>query len=106
MPIKIMKPEPNTIEQAEEIKKLALKIQQTRNANRIKKIIFNDPATILILNDGQKIVSKVMPGEEFSEYWGFCACVMKAMFGSNSAVKNIIDKKAVRNGKEANTESK
>ena len=52
-----------------------------------KKVIHNDPATIIIWSDGSKTVVKCRPGEKYEPYWGFCAAVCKKIFGSGKAVK-------------------
>lgn len=73
------------------------KMRQILNFVEVKKIIFNNPATIVFWLDGTKTVCKAMEGQEFSEYYGFLACLAKKMFGSNSAINRLIEKKAVRN---------
>ena len=47
----------------------------------IKKVIFNDPATIVFFEDGCKEVVKVKPGEQFDEWTGLAMCIMKRMYG-------------------------
>lgn len=59
----------------------------------VDRIIFSPPATIVLWKDGTKTVVKCAKGEPFSEYNGFAAALLKKVFGSNSAVKKIIQRK-------------
>lgn len=59
----------------------------------VARIIFSPPATIVFWKDGTKTVVKCADGEPFSEYNGFAAALLKKVFGSNSAVKKIIQRK-------------
>ena len=66
---------------------------ETYNPLRVDRIIFSPPATIVFWKDGTKTVVKCADGEPFSEYNGFAAALLKKVFGSNSAVKKIIQRK-------------
>lgn len=57
-----------------------------------KKIIFNYPATICIWPDGSKTVVKCAEGQEFSEYYGYLACLAKKLYGTNGEINRIINK--------------
>lgn len=61
----------------------------------IRKVIFNDPATIVIWDDGEKTVVKTND-EEFSKEHGLAMAITKRYFGSRSqflkAVENGCDK--------------
>lgn len=54
---------------------------------KVKKVIYNPPATIVMWDDGTKTVVKCMDDEWYSPYSGFCACVCKKLFGSSSAAR-------------------
>ena len=56
----------------------------------VKKVIFNEPKTIVIWADGSKTIASCGEGDEFDPYAGFCAAVTKKVFGSTSAVKKIL----------------
>lgn len=56
----------------------------------IKKIIFNDPATVIFWDDGTKTVVKATEGDVFDPYYGFCCAVTKRVFGNMSKVKKLI----------------
>lgn len=58
----------------------------------IKKVIFNDPATIIIWFDDSKTVVKVQDGEPFDEEKGFAMAVLKKMLGNQGNYYNEIRK--------------
>lgn len=73
--------------------------------DKIKQVIFNAPATIVIWKDGEKTVVKCMDGEEFDPYYGFCAAVCKRLFGGSNAVRKAAGiPKQKRERKEGQTE--
>jgi len=47
----------------------------------IKKVIFNDPATIVFWADGTKTVVKCMEGKEFNTWDGLAMAICKKLFG-------------------------
>lgn len=47
----------------------------------IEKVIFNDPATIVLWSDGTKTVVKCRDGEIFDKHTGFAMCVVKKIYG-------------------------
>lgn len=47
----------------------------------IKKVIYNDPATIIFWSDGTKTIVKCMEGEDYDPEKGFMAAVTKKAFG-------------------------
>lgn len=59
--------------------------------NAIKKVIFNNPATIVFWKDGTKTVVKCQPGCEYSKYVGFMACVTKKAFGNEGNFNNTMN---------------
>lgn len=48
-----------------------------------KKVIFNDPATIVYWEDGMKTVVKCGPGDTYDCEKGFAMCVLKRLYGRN-----------------------
>jgi hypothetical protein len=60
------------------------------NAN-VKKIIYNEPATIVFWGDGSKTVVKCMKDQPFNPYHGFTAALAKHIYGSSSAVNELVD---------------
>lgn len=48
----------------------------------IKKVIYNDPATIIFWSDGTKTVVKCMEDEDYDPEKGFMAAVTKKVFGN------------------------
>lgn len=49
----------------------------------IKKVIFNNPATIVFWTDGTKTVVKCAEGDTFSEYAGLSMCITKKLLGND-----------------------
>ena len=47
----------------------------------IKKVIYNDPATIIFWSDGTKTIVKCMKDEDYDPEKGFMAAVTKKVFG-------------------------
>lgn len=60
-----------------------------------KKVIFNDPATIVYWLDGTKTVVKCQGGEKFDKEKGLALCFLKKIMGNkgnyNNRMKKIID---------------
>lgn len=49
------------------------------------KVIFNPPATIVIFNDGTKIISKCDKEDKFSKETGFLMCMLKKVYGNTKS---------------------
>jgi hypothetical protein len=76
-----------TCEQVEMLEAIQSFRKATLLPKLIKRVIYNPPATIVMWNDGTKTIVKCMDDEEYSQYYGFCACVCKKLFGSSSAAR-------------------
>lgn len=72
----------------------------------VDRIIFSDPATIVFWTDGTKTKVKCMDGEKFERYAGFCAAVMKKLFGSTSAAKAYMEDRDAESIAKARQEEK
>ena len=59
---------------------------------QIKKVIFNNPATIIIWSDGTKTVVKVQNGEEYDPENGMALCCAKKLLGNKSNFNNEFKK--------------
>lgn len=57
----------------------------------IRRVVFNNPATIIFWEDNTKTIVKCMEGEKFEKYAGFIAAVAKKLFGSTSRAKSIMN---------------
>lgn len=55
-----------------------------------KRVIFNDPATIVYWNDGTKTVVKCDPRDSYSKEAGLSMCYMKKMCGSSRAFNDTL----------------
>lgn len=58
----------------------------------IKKVVFNNPATIVFWATGEKTIVKCQDNEPFDKEKGLALCVMKYIFGNKSSYNNIIKK--------------
>lgn len=61
------------------------------NPNKIKKVIFNDPATIVFWNDGTKTVVKAHD-EEFDPEKGLAMAISKKLLGNKGNYYNEFKK--------------
>ena len=67
------------------------------NSFYIDKVIYNDPATIVIWSDGTKTVSKTHAGDVYSPEVGLVLCVLKKLSGSTK-VHDLIEAWIPHNG--------
>lgn len=58
----------------------------------IEKVIFNDPATIIIWKGGRKTVVKAQNGEPFDPEKGMAMAIAKYVMGNKGAFNNVFDK--------------
>ncbi len=58
----------------------------------IKKVIFNEPATIVFWLDGTKTVVKCGEDDVFNKDAGIALCLMKKMYGNEGKFNNEIKK--------------
>lgn len=61
--------------------------------NYIKKVIFNNPATIIFWDDGSKTIVKCKKGEKFDKMTGFAMCCCKRFFGDEGSNYQKVFKK-------------
>lgn len=57
----------------------------------IDRLIYNGNKTIIIWTDGDKTIVSCGESECFDHYAGFCAAVVKKVFGSTSAAKKVMN---------------
>lgn len=72
---------------------------------KIKKVVYNNPATIVFWTDDTKTVVKVADGETFDKEVGLAMAIAEKYFGSYSAMKSYIKKKTI-DANEANAKKK
>lgn len=76
----------------------AVMIDESVNKNNfflmfmIKKVIFNDPATIVLWRDGHKTVVKCQDGDEFDKEKGLAMAIVKYCCGNNGFYNDIFRK--------------
>ena len=58
----------------------------------IKKVIFNDPATIVYWKDGTKTVVKCQDGDVYDKEKGLAMCVAKKFFGNKGNFNKVFNK--------------
>ena len=65
---------------------------KNRSGILIKKVIFNDPATIVFWYNGTKTVVKVADGEKFDPEKGLAMAISKHCFGDHGYYYDIFKK--------------
>ena len=67
----------------------------------IKRVIFNDPATIVLWRDGTKTVVKCQPGDTYDAEKGLALCIAKKYLGNkgnfNEVFKEWIPEEPITN---------
>lgn len=58
----------------------------------IKKVIFNDPATIVMWADGTKTVVKCQDGDIYDKRTGLLLCMAKKMYGNKNKFNDILNR--------------
>lgn len=58
----------------------------------IKKVIFNNPATIVLWNDGTKTVVKKQKGDKYDKEKGLALCIAKKCLGNKGNFNNEFKK--------------
>lgn len=71
----------------------------SRSNSKIKEVIFNNPATIVIWNDGSKTVVKCQEGDTYSKELGLAMCMSKKFLG-NKGNFNEVFKKYIKESEE------
>lgn len=56
----------------------------------IKRVIFNEPATIVLWKDGTKSVVKCCEGDTYDKEKGLMACIIKKLTGNTGRWNEII----------------
>ena len=77
-----------------ELKKILNSIYGTSSVNNmgIKDVIFKNPATIVLWNDGTKTVVKCQEGDTYSKEHGLAMAICKKVCGNNGAYNNVFKK--------------
>ena len=57
----------------------------------IDRVIFNDPATIILWKDGSKTVAKRSDDDIWDPEKGFCMAVIKKLYGHTSFIKRFME---------------
>lgn len=59
-------------------------------AGDVEKVVYNDPATIVIWNDGTKTVVKCHEGDVYDPEKGFLLCCAKKLFGNKGRYNDVM----------------
>lgn len=59
---------------------------------KVEKVIFNNPATIILWTDGTKTVVKCQPGDTYSKEVGFITAYLKKLLGNDNTFNKEITK--------------
>lgn len=68
---------------------LALLSNQSTKKPEIKRVVFNNPATIVFWKDGTKTVVKCSDGDTYSKESGLAMCFMKKMHGNDNGYHKV-----------------
>lgn len=88
----------NNLEKLLEIERYNSKISRPTFSNllayrlekpTIKRVVFNDPATIVFWKDGTKTVVKCSDGDTYSKESGLAMCFMKKMHGNDNGYHRV-----------------
>lgn len=60
------------------------------NVSPVKKVVFNDPATVVYWIDGSKTVVKRSEDDEWDPEKGLLLCFMKRMFGNTGRYNDVL----------------
>lgn len=63
----------------------------TDHLPEIDRLIYSGNKTIIIWKDGDKTIVSCGEGEQFDQYTGFCAAIVKKIFGSTTAAKKVMN---------------
>lgn len=58
----------------------------------IKKVVFNDPATVVMWSDGTKTVVKCQPNDVYSRETGLAMCIAKKFLGNKGNFNEVFKK--------------
>ena len=67
-----------------------MKSTKSNDILKPERVIYNDPATIIIWNDKTKTVVKAHDGDQYDPVVGFLLCVMKKFYGNKSKFNEIL----------------
>lgn len=68
------------------------KLVGERKTYAIKRVIFNDPATIVIWSDKTKTVVKCQPGDAYDREKGLALCISKKFLGNKGNFNEVFKK--------------
>lgn len=60
------------------------------SGRKIERVIFNDPATVVMWNDGTKTVVKCQDGDTYDKQTGLLMCIAKKHFGNAGSFNDVL----------------
>lgn len=57
---------------------------------KVEKVIYNDPATVVIWDDGTKTVVTCAHGDVYDKQTGFLLCCAKKLFGNGGKYNDVM----------------
>lgn len=79
------------------------KCAPTQTSLTVRRVIFNDPATVIYWSDDTRTVVKCQPGDKFDPELGFLLAVCKKVCGNNGRYNELLRKYVPGYGGEKNS---
>lgn len=76
----------------EQLRKEAEIRMRVWNSHSIKKVVFNNPATVVFWYDGTKTVVKCQPEDVYDKRMGLALCIAKKALGNKGNYNKVFDK--------------
>lgn len=70
----------------------AVDVVKQLSPHNVQKVIYNNPATIVIWDDGTKTVVSCNEGDEYDRKIGLLLCFAKKLFGNGGKYNDVIRK--------------
>ena len=87
-----LKIEDDAVERLMEIGLLKLLEDKVYNSAKIERIHFNDPFTVVIFNDGEKVIVKTTEDDVYDPRTGVAMAIVTHIFGTRSQFRKFVDK--------------
>ncbi len=71
---------------------LIIREENTAHLPEIERVIFNEPATIVLWKDKTKTVVMCQPEDTYSKETGLALCIVKKLYGNSGKYNDIFKK--------------
>ncbi len=75
-----------------DIKQMEARAKTDRLSNSIKKVVFNDPAVVILWKDGTKTTVKCQKGDKYDKEKGLALAIVKHLLGDTGYYNTIFEK--------------